>query len=390
MGRLRHGLGTSAVVLLTALSLSSCGLGEPEGPALGAAGETGAAAAGWAHHFDVQRIVSGLHRPTYVGAAPGDTQALWVLEQAGRVVRLEGGGLMVALDITNLVSTGTEAGLLGVAFHPQFATNRRLFLHWTDMQGDTRIAEFRAKPDGRSIDPRPIRELLWVDQPEENHKGGQLAFGPDGRLYLGLGDGGGAFDPRRHAQDPSQLLGKVVATDVDAEVPNWEVIIMGLRNPWRFWFDPALGEIWVADVGQDKAEEVNRVRLELDEPPKKLGWSAYEGNHKLAGYKLDRRSELVKPVHTYSHEEGCAVIGGFMYGGTQFPELVRRYVFGDFCSGSLWSLKGTPDMGATDLRRERAKVPMLAHIGEDADGEIVFASASGSLYRPVPPSPGAN
>jgi glucose/arabinose dehydrogenase len=249
------------------------------------------------------------------------------------------------------------------------------------------VAEFRAEPDGRSLDPRPVRDLLWVDQPEENHNGGQLAFGPDGRLYLGLGDGGGAFDSRRTAQDPAHLLGKIVAADVDAEIARWEVFVMGLRNPWRFWFDPALAEMWVADVGQDKVEEVNRIRVELDEPPKNLGWSAYEGTRNVAAHKLHRRGELVAPVHTYSHEEGCAVIGGFVYGGTQFPELVRRYLFGDFCSGALWSLKGTPDMGATDLRREQAKVPLLAHIGEDADGEIVLASASGSLYRAVHPTP---
>ena len=156
-----------------------------------------------------------------------------------------------------------------------------------------------------------------VDQPEENHNGGQLAFGPDDRLYLGLGDGGGAFDPRATAQDPRNLLGKLVAADVDAAMPDWQVVLTGLRNPWRFWFDPALGEIWIGDVGQDEVEEIDRVPLELDEPPKNLGWSAFEGTRRIDGHDLDRGGELVWPVAVYEHgdEGGCSVTGGVVYGG---------------------------------------------------------------------------
>ncbi len=382
MAGLIHHVRTCLVVLVTSIVLAACGSHETSRAALPAHAEL----APPAHHFDLERIVTGLDRPTYVGAAPGDPEALWVLEQAGRVVRVDRDGRNVALDISELVNVGTESGLLGIAFHPSFASNRRLFLHWTDVDGDTRVAEFLAHPDGRSITPRPIRELLFVDQPEENHKGGQLAFGHDGRLYVGLGDGGGAFDPRRAAQDPRRPLGKVLAADVDGAVARWDVVLIGLRNPWRFSFDPALSEVWVADVGQDEVEEVNRVRIELDEPAKNLGWSAYEGTRKLAGHELDGGGELVAPVVTYTRDEGCAVIGGFVYGGARFPTLVRRYLFGDFCTGSLWSVKGTPDGRATDVRREQAKVPQLTHIGEDGDGEVVFASAAGSLYRAVPPT----
>ncbi|MDP9019816.1 MAG: PQQ-dependent sugar dehydrogenase [Actinomycetota bacterium] len=340
-----------------------------------------------AHHFDVVRIASGLERPTYVGAAPGDPRALWALEQPGRVLRLEGDEQAIALDISDNVSAGTESGLLGIAFHPGFASNGRVFLHWNDAAGDTRVAEFVAEPDRRSIRPQAVRELLFVDQPEANHNGGHLAFGPDGRLYLGLGDGGGAFDPNRTAQDVAQHLGKILATDVDAEVPTWDPVLVGLRNPWRFWLDPALEEMWVADVGQDEMEEVNRVLLEPDEPPKNLGWSAYEGTARITDHELDPVGERVDPVATYGHDEGCSVIGGVVYGGAQLPELVRRYLYGDFCSGTLWSLRGTPDGGATDLRQEVAKVPQLTHIGEDADGELVFASANGSIYRAIPVAP---
>ena len=366
------------LLLLALLALPACGdeALEPERPP---ATESGKAA-----HFAVERIVAGLNRPTFVGAAPGDEGALWVLEQPGRVVRVEGDRRRTLLDLTDRVTLGAEQGLLGIAFHPDFATNGRLYLHWSDKRGDTRVAEFRTRDDG-TIGPREVRELLFVEQPEENHNGGQLAFGPDGRLYVGLGDGGGAFDPERRAQDPDQLLGKIVATRVDGGRPDWDVVLTGLRNPWRFSFDPALGEVWIADVGQDKLEEVNRVLLEFDEPPKNLGWSAYEAVRRINGADRELRGagEVVWPVATYTHDDGCSVTGGHVYAGADLAELNGRYVYGDFCSGALWSLRGTDDGGAEDVRRERAVVPQLTSIGADSEGELVFASASGALYRAV-------
>jgi glucose/arabinose dehydrogenase len=367
-----------AVTALLAAALAACGADdlEPLAPAT---------ESGRAHHFDLRRIASGLNRPTYVGAAPGDP-ALWVLEQPGRVVRLRGGRRTTTLDLRDRVKTGAEQGLLGLAFHPDFATDRRLYLHWSDPEGDTRVAEFRAAAGG-AVDPQPLRELLVQQQPEENHNGGQLGFGPDGRLYLGLGDGGGAFDPNRTAQDADSLLGKVVSADVEAPEPRWQVVLTGLRNPWRFSFDTALGEIWVADVGQDEVEEVNRVLLEPDEPPKNLGWSAYEGTREVAeGDDLDREGETIWPVASYGHDDrgGCSITGGVVYRGAALPELSGRYVYGDFCSAALWSLEGTPEGRAADVRRERARVPQLTHIGTDADGELLFASATGAIYRAVP------
>ena len=345
-----------------------------------------AAERGGAHSFDVERVATGLNRPDWVGAAPGDPGALWVLEQPGRVIRIEDGRRATLLDISEQVLTGAEQGLLGIAFDPDFATSGRLFLHWSDRRGDTRVAEFRARRD-HTIEPRPVRQLLMLDQPEENHNGGQLAFGPDDRLYLGLGDGGGAFDPRATAQDPDNLLGKLIATDVDAKNPRWEVVLTGLRNPWRFWFDPALGEVWIGDVGQDEVEEIDRVPLELDEPPKNLGWSAYEGTKRIADHDLDRAGDLVWPVATYTHGDagGCSVTGGLVYGGARLPALARRYVYGDYCAGRLWSLRPAPGGGAEDVRREQAKVPLLAHIGTDSDGELVLASGAGDVYRAVAP-----
>jgi glucose/arabinose dehydrogenase len=333
---------------------------------------------GGAHHFDLQRVVAGLNRPTWVGSAPGDLDALWVVEQPGRLIRVRGEHRRTQLDLTDRVLVGAERGLLGVAFHPDFATNGRLFAHWSDKRGDTRVGEFR---HGKFV-----RELLHVDQPEENHNGGQLAFGPDARLYLGLGDGGGAFDSSEHAQDPHSKLGKLLSVDVDAPRPDWRVALMGLRNPWRFAFDPALGEVWIGDVGQDDVEEVNRVLVESDEPPKNLGWDAFEGDRPTNGddFALDRTGELVWPVASYTHHDGCSVIGGYVYHGTALKALQGRYLYGDFCSGAVWSLVATPEGGADDVRRERAQVPQLTHIGPDADGEPVFASAAGAIYRAVP------
>jgi glucose/arabinose dehydrogenase len=363
-----------------AVGIAACGAEHSDGPSpLPVASESGSA-----HHFDVRRIATGLNRPTFVGAAPGDDEALWVLEQPGRVVRTSGGRSQTVVDLTDRVRTGTEQGLLGMAFHPDFARNGLVYLHWSDLEGDTRVAELRMRRDGR-LDPRPQRILLKVEQPEENHNGGQLAFGPDGRLYLGLGDGGGAFDPRRTAQDQQQLLGKIISLDVKPRRPRWRVELYGLRNPWRFAFDTALGEIWIGDVGQDEVEEVNRVQLEPDEPPKNLGWSAYEGADHVDGDGLRGNGELVWPVASYTHDDGCSVTGGVVYGGPGLPGFNRRYVYGDFCSGTLWSLEGTPEGRARDVRREQARVPGLAHIGTDSRGELVLASSTGELYRAVPP-----
>ena len=270
---------------LAALALAGCGddeLADLERPAP-------ATEQGGAHHFDVERIASGLEPPG-LGRRGARRPARAVGARAARPRRADR-GRRPPRDACSTspaqVLIGAEQGLLGIAFHPDFARNGRLFLHWSDRRGDTRVAEFHANAD-HTIRERPVRQLLMVDQPEENHNGGQLAFGPDGRLYLGLGDGGGAFDPRATAQDPRNLLGKLIAVDVDEPQPRWQVVLTGLRNPWRFWFDPALGEVWIGDVGQDEVEEIDRVPLELDEPPKNLGWSAFEGTHRIDGHDLDR------------------------------------------------------------------------------------------------------
>ena len=370
-----------AIVLVVAVLavLGGVAIGADRDPRADVEPKAPAKVSGTAHAFDVERIADGFNRPTWVGPAPGDSHGLWVLEQPGRLIRLRGERREVRLDLSREVLLGAEQGLLGIAFHPDFAATGRFFLHWTDRRGDTRVAEF--------VKDAKVGELLFVDQPEENHNGGQLAFGPDGRLYLGLGDGGGAFDPGERAQDPAAKLGKLLSVDVDAPTPEWRAELTGLRNPWRFSFDPALGEIWIGDVGQDELEEVNRVLLEPDEPPKNLGWDAFEGDRRTGedDFALDTTGELVWPVVAYGREEGCSVIGGYVYQGLALRGLSSRYLYGDFCSGSLWSLKAAPGGGVADVRRERAQVAQLTHVGPDADGEPVFATGNGAIYRAVSP-----
>ena len=358
------------ICVVAVLAAAAVAFGALRDPLAGVDPSEPAVEQGRAHSFDVKRVATGFNRPTWVGVAPGDPRSLWVLEQPGRVVRLRDGRRTTVLELD--VTVGAEQGLLGMAFHPDYATNRRLYLNWTDAKGDTRVAEFR--------DGRQTRELLRVAKTEPTHNGGSLAFGPDGRLYVGTGDGGGAFDPERRAQDPDDRLGKLLSTDV--EDVKWRVELIGLRNPWRFAFDPALGEVWIGDVGQDNVEEIDRVLLEPDEPPKNLGWSAFEGTERVGeGGDSLADGELVWPAAQYTHDDGCSVTGGYVYQGTKLPRLRGRYLYGDFCSGVLWSLKSAPKGKATDVRRERAGVPQLTHIGPDAEGEPLFASASGAIYR---------
>jgi glucose/arabinose dehydrogenase len=371
------------VTSIAAAAALVAGAGCGSDPRDGIDPEQPATAKGEASTFAVTKVATGLNRPTWAGVAPGDDKAIWVLEQPGRVVRLEGGRREVVIDLSGEVKLGAEQGLLGIAFHPDYDRNGRLYLHYSDKKGDTRVFEYTRRGDGT---PRRGRQLLFHEQPEENHNGGQLAFGPDGRLYLGLGDGGGAWDPNRNAQDLKSKLGKILAADVDASPSGearWEVVFYGLRNPWRFWIDTGLNEIWIADVGQDRVEEIDRSQIELDEPPKNFGWPGFEGSKRTERERsVGGPGELRWPVAAYEHDDGahCSVTGGVVYRGSQAPALSGRYVYGDFCSGAMWSLQPKPDGSVTDVRRERTKVPQITHIGTDAKGELLMASAAGDIY----------
>ena len=365
----------SVALAVAALGLVGCGGGdEPKAPrAEGPAG--GQVKPG--DLFSLREVARGFDQPLGLVAAPGSDE-LYVVEQPGRVVLLDGGGPgRTLIDIRDRVVSGGEQGLLGLAFHPGYASNGRLFLHYTNREGDTRVDEYRAS--GGVADPATRRELLAVEQPYPNHNGGQLSFGPDGLLHLGLGDGGGANDTENHAQNLNDRLGKILRLDADSAGAEWEVVAYGLRNPWRFSWDRDTGSLWIADVGQDEREEIDVV-AELPDTPPNFGWPAFEGNHDLDERDPGGSGELVFPVAEYTHDEGCSVTGGYVYRGGTVPAMSGRYIYGDVCSGRIWTLRAG-EKGASDVRREDDTLEQVSSFGEDASGELYAISLSGTIFR---------
>jgi glucose/arabinose dehydrogenase len=326
-------------------------------------------------------VVSGLESPTYVTAAPNEPGRLYVVEQPGRIRVVEDGTLLEApfLDISADVTSGGEQGLLSVAFHPDYASNGLFYVDYTDRNGDTRVVEFRADGTGP---PVRTREIFFAEQPYPNHNGGQLAFAPDGRLLVGMGDGGRRDDPEDRAQDLASPLGKLLAFDTDVAEPEPEVLAYGLRNPWRFSFDRATDDLWIPDVGQDEWEEVNVVPAG-ESDLLNFGWDVREGLEPYEDKPLNDAGQLVDPVAVYDHTEGCSITGGYVYRGSELPELEGRYLYGDYCSGSIWSLALSPD-GEADVRREPVRLPGLTSFGEDEAGRLYLASADGAVYRLSP------
>ncbi|MBW3592541.1 MAG: PQQ-dependent sugar dehydrogenase [Actinobacteria bacterium] len=326
-------------------------------------------------------VASGFVAPVDVVTAPGERDRLYVVEQEGRVRVVAGARTLRTpfLDLHEETTFRSEQGLLGLAFHPDYERNRRVYAHFTDSRGDTRVVEFRAS-DGRVL-PSTRREVLRVDQPYENHNGGQIRFGPEGKLYVALGDGGSAYDPERRAQDPRSRLGKLLRADVDRPHPRWEVAGYGLRNPWKFAFDRASGSLFIADVGQDRWEEVNVVPGGLHAPIN-FGWDVYEGHERVAHGPLTGGAEVVWPAAVYPHDPRCSVTGGVVYRGAHIRALVGRFLYGDYCTGEIWSLRVDPD-GRAAVRVETPRLPSLTAFGEDAAGEVLVVSLTGDVYRIV-------
>ena len=326
-------------------------------------------------------VVSGLASPVHVAATAGEPDRLYVVEQAGRIRVVENGRLRreAFLDIRELVESGGEQGLLSVAFHPRYASNRRFYVDYTDTNGDTRMVEYRADRAGRRALEESARVLLAVDQPYANHNGGQLAFGPDRRLYVGMGDGGGGGDPENRAQDLGSLLGKLVRLDVDQATPEAEIAAYGLRNPWRFSFDRANGDLYLGDVGEQEWEEIDYVS-EFGRELENFGWDVFEGNETFEDKEPNPQGRIVPPLAVYSHDDGCSVTGGFVYRGSRMPLLRGRYFYGDYCSGTVWSLR-VRDGKPAGLRREPFEVASLSSFGEDAHGELYLVSHTGSIFR---------
>ena len=323
-------------------------------------------------------VARGLSSPVFVTQVPCEPRRLYIVEQVGRIRVVEQGKLRSApfLDIRASVVAGGEQGLLGLAFAPNYARSGRFFVNYTDRSGATVIDRYRASA-GKVV-PGSRRQLLRVVQPYPNHNGGHLAFGPDGKLWVGLGDGGSGGDPENRAQDMSTLLGKLFKLDVSTASPKPELVAIGLRNPWRYSFDRKTGDLWIGDVGQGAIEEVDVLRRGTTGLVN-FGWDVYEGRATYEAKPLGPGT-LVQPVAQYSHGEGCSVTGGYVYRGAAVPRLAGRYVFGDYCSGTIWSI---PAAGGT-ARVEPVKVMGLTSFGEDLRGELyVVSQDDGSVSRLV-------
>ena len=347
----------------------------------------------------LDEFASDLNAPLALTHAGDGSGRLFVAEQGGGIVSLnaDGNDPTSFLDISSLIVSGGEQGLLGLAFHPEFEENGRFFVNYTDKAGDTVIAEYKAAPsDSSEADPSSARVLLRVDQPYSNHNGGHLEFGPDGYLYIALGDGGSGGDPHENGQDLSTLLGKILRIDVDGQSAGGygippdnpfvgegdarpEIWAFGLRNPWRFSFDRATNQIWIGDVGQVALEEINRARG--SEGGLNFGWNDMEGSACYEPSDDCARDGRVLPVTEYSHDFGCSVTGGHVYRGEREPSFVGGYFFGDYCSGTIWAVAADAPIGSRPIEMLQTEAS-ISSFGENEAGELYLTDlSSGSVFR---------
>ncbi len=358
-------------------------------------------APGQSVRLGLKQVVDGLEHPTFATHAGDGTGRLFVVEKVGRIRIVVNGALQARpfLDIADRVgSSGNEQGLFSVAFHPHFRSNGQLFVDYTDRSGNTVVARLHVSSDLNVVDVSSAVTLLTVDQPEANHNGGQLAFGPDGYLYIGLGDGGGAGD--RHGehgngQNGAVLLGKILRIDVDGKAPyaippdnpfvgkagmRPEIWALGVRNPWRFSFDRATGDLYIADVGQDKWEEVD-VQPTRSGGGQNYGWNTMEAAHCFDPAEGCTTSGLQAPVAEYSHDLGCSITGGYRYRGKSMPAFEAGYFFADYCSGRVWVL--TAATGGAWTKKEVLQTSYgISSFGEDEVGELYLMDYdAGVLYR---------
>ncbi|MEO8031832.1 MAG: PQQ-dependent sugar dehydrogenase [Gemmatimonadota bacterium] len=348
-------------------------------------------------------VASGLHAPTFLTAPAGDTGRLFILEQNGYVRIIEHGVLLPNpfLDIHTLVTHGSEQGLLGLAFYPDYATSGRFIISYTSPTGTedggtSVLARYAVSASPNVANPVADSVLLRFDQPYTNHNGGMIVFGPDGYLYAGFGDGGSGGDPQGHAQDRTDLLGSMLRLDVSgageytipADNPyatsdsfRRELWSYGLRNPWRFSFDRSTGDLYIGDVGQDAVEEVD-LALAGTHGGENYGWNQVEGNQCFTtGCHL---TDFTAPIQTYSHASGCAIIGGYVYRGNDIAGLAGTYFYSDACSGFVRSFKWS----AGSVSGQQSWPDLAGHggvqsFGEDARGELYILTGGGSVYRIV-------
>jgi glucose/arabinose dehydrogenase len=347
----------------------------------------------------LETVVDGLDAPLAVTSAGDGSGRIFVVQQGGQILIVRDGALVKTafLDIADRITSGGERGLLGLAFHPDFPTDPRLFVNYTDAKGDTQVSAFGVppgKPD--TADPASEVKLLHIAQPYANHNGGAVALGPDGFLYIATGDGGSGGDPHGNGQSLETHLGKILRIDVDradgdrayavpADNPFAgkadalpEIFLYGLRNPWRMSFDRATGDLWIGDVGQNAWEEVDVARAGAS--GENYGWNTMEANHCFHPSSDCVRTGLTLPVTEYSHDAGCTVIGGNVYRGTAQPALAGGYFFGDYCSGAIWAMNPAGDE-LRDARLVAEGAGSLSSFGEDEAGELYATDLGGKLLR---------
>jgi glucose/arabinose dehydrogenase len=353
--------------------------------ALGAVGVPLAAAKSDRTELRFEPFASGVRGAWFITAPRSEPNRLYVVQKGGRIRVLVDGRLQKRpfLDIYDLVgSGGPEQGLFSMAFHPGYARNHRFYVAYSDNGGDIRVAEYRSN-GFRAV--RRLRELLFVRQPSARNGGGQLQFGPDGLLYVSLGDGGPVGRPGNRSQSFATKLGKLLRIDVDRPGARWRIVGYGLRYPWRFSFDRATGRLYLADRGEQWEEVDVRPRVQLGELAN-YGWPRYEGLADHNSTPLNPRGDVVFPIAVHRHREGdpreaCLITGGYVYRGSAVPGLRGRYVYGDQYTSEIWSLRLSHGK-ATDLRREPAKIAAVATFGEDARGELYAAAPrQGRIYK---------
>ena len=345
--------------------------------------------------LELEKIASGLEAPLLATHAGDGSGRLFVVEQVGHIRIVENGRLVSDpfLDVSDLTVAGGEQGLLGLAFHPDFARDRRFFINYTDLEGDTVVASYGVADDGSTADRDSARTILKIEQPYANHNGGHLAFGPDGYLYIGMGDGGSGGDPQGNGQNLQTLLGKMLRIDIDAGDPYGipadnpfadgggapEIWAYGLRNPWRFSFDEAAATLWIGDVGQDELEEINRVPA--DGAGLNYGWNVMEGSR--CYQESCNAADKVLPITEYDHDDGCSITGGFVYRGEEFPDMRGGYLFSDYCSGTIWAIDAGAN-GPVEPAVLSESGRSISSFGVDEDGELyVTDMGSGEVLQLV-------
>ena len=385
---------------MTALTTFACALGTVFGViGFTVSGAFGAEAAARPAEVGIDLIpvaTAGLRSPLFLTHAGDGSGQLFVVEQGGTVRIIDRGRLedRPFLDLRERLWTkGNEQGLLGLAFHPDHRNNGRLFVNYNRREdGATVVAEYTRQGQGVEVAVETERVLMVVPQPYLNHNGGMLAFGPDGFLYIGRGDGGSKGDPQNRAQNPQEWLGKILRIDVDRGRPyaippdnpyatsggRPEIFALGIRNPWRFSFDRETGMLWLADVGQYKWEEIDLVVAGGN-----YGWRIMEGAHCYHPEEGCNPEGLMFPIAEYGHEEGrCSITGGYVYRGTAVPAIRGLYLFGDYCSGELWSLSAAANRRGSTMPRLLMKTGFrISSFGEDEAGEVYIVDHKGGIYR---------